>query len=155
MEELTSGIILDNASVSLLTSAIVTQACEDVLAWQAKLHKYGYDYPDDPCVPEMPKVLHKALRRKKTPEEKAKARRLFITNFYTDMRNAKRNAEDAERFLMNKDGWFEMMCDIDGQVLLREAKANGWAEKRNKYYKKREEKKHGKNNRDNGDLGEW
>ncbi len=96
-----------------LAQAIIQNACDDITEWERCKLKYGYDYVDDPLVPEIPSTLHRRLAKMKSKKERQNAITIYYNRFYYNYRSKAKWAMDAEQFIRS-DAWFGMLTGVDG-----------------------------------------
>ena len=109
----------DEGSVYTLIQAIVLNAVDDIKAWENFKYNYGYDYPDDPLVPEIPENVHHRIRVKGQRELY-----LWLQDFNYKKRHFQKDAFDAKEFLLG--GWFYMMTGVDGKKLYEKTVTEFW-----------------------------
>lgn len=99
-----------------LAQAIIQNSCDDIMEWERAKQKYGYDYRDDPLVPEIPTSLHSRLTKMRSKKERQNAITIYYNRFYYNYRSKEKWAMDAERFIRG-DAWFGMLTGVDGDYI--------------------------------------
>lgn len=113
-----------------LAIAIVQNACDDYFFYRKAYYMYGdltmrsmqLTFPNGykrtvhyfDVIPPMPK-----LKKTKNAEERQERLNRWVINFYSKLSRIVRFGQDAETFLLNKDGDLEMLMEnLDGRYIM-------------------------------------